>query len=174
VGEHLWARCTRRDVTLYRGDERLWTHARVARGKRSTVEAHLPEGRRDLRARSAEHWLERAKAIGPETLLLVEEVFASDDVLLKLRAVQAIVTHLAKHPRDRAEAAARLDPGDYLAVEIAERPEGSTRRRRRCRDLHEEIGYRTRAHGPARSVASAWLLVSSYSWGWTSVRVART
>ena len=106
VGTELWARCTKTSVVLYHGDERLWTHARVARGRRSTVEAHLPEGRRDLRHRSAEHWLERAKTIGPETLLLVEEVFASDDVLSKLRAVQAIVTHLAKHPKERAEAAA--------------------------------------------------------------------
>jgi transposase len=106
VGEHLWARCTRKDVVLYHGDERLWVHARVARGKRNTIESHLPEGRRDLRHRGAQHWLVRAKAIGPETLLLVEEVFASDDVLSKLRAVQAIVSHLANFPSSRAEAAA--------------------------------------------------------------------
>ena len=49
----------------------------------------------------------RAKAIGPETLLLVEEVFASDDVLMKLRPVQAIVSHLANFPPERAEAAAK-------------------------------------------------------------------
>ncbi|MEQ1858150.1 MAG: IS21 family transposase [Longimicrobiales bacterium] len=106
VGQHLWACCTKKSVTLYHGDERLWVHSRVPRGKRSTVDAHLPEGRRDLRHRSSEHWLERAKDIGPETLLLVQEVFASDDVLLRLRAVQAIVTHLGKHPKERAEAAA--------------------------------------------------------------------
>jgi len=107
IGEPLWARCTKQSVTLYHGDERLWVHSRVPRGKRSTIEAHLPEGRRDLRHRSSAHWLERAKAIGPETLLLVEEVFASDDVLMKLRAVQAIVAHLAKFPSERAEAAAK-------------------------------------------------------------------
>lgn len=107
VGEHLWARCTRQSVTLYHGDERLWVHSRVSRGRRSTIEGHLPEGRRDLRHRSSAHWLERAKAIGPETLLLVEEVFASDDVLSKLRAVQAIVSHLANFPSQRAEAAAK-------------------------------------------------------------------
>ena len=107
-------------MALYHGDEHLWTHGRVGRGRRSTVEGHLPEGRRDLRHRSAAHWLERAKAIGPETLLLVEEVFASDDVLSKLRAVQAIVTHLGKHPADRAEAAARrarhYDCRSYVAL----------------------------------------------------------
>ena len=120
IGRELWARCTKASVVLYDGDERLWTHARVPRGQRSMVEAHLPEGRRDLRHRSREHWLERAKAIGPETLLLVEEVFAADDVLSKLRAVQAIVTHLAKHPRERAEAAARrarhYDCRSYVAI----------------------------------------------------------
>jgi transposase len=107
VGNQLWARCTKRDVTLYHGDERLWVHSRVPRGKRSTVEAHLPEGRGELRHRGREHWLVRAKAIGPETLLLVEEVFASDDVLVKLRPVQAIVSHLADFPPERAEAAAK-------------------------------------------------------------------
>ena len=107
VGTDLWARCTKQSVTLYNGDERLWVHSRVPRGRRSTIESHLPEGRRDLRHRSSAHWLERAKAIGPETLLLVEEVFASDDVLSKLRAVQAIVTHLASFPSERAEAAAK-------------------------------------------------------------------
>lgn len=120
IGTDLWARCTRASVALYHGDEHLWTHGRVGRGRRSTVEGHLPEGRRDLRHRSAAHWLERAKAIGPETLLLVEEVFASDDVLSKLRAVQAIVTHLGKHPADRAEAAARrarhYDCRSYVAL----------------------------------------------------------
>lgn len=80
----------------------------------------MPEGRRDLRHRSSAHWLERAKAIGPETLLLVEEVFATDDVLSKLRAVQAIVTHLGKHPSQRAEAAARrarhFESRTYVAI----------------------------------------------------------
>ena len=37
----------------------------------------------------------------------VREVFDSDDVLLQLRAVQAIVTYLEKFPSERASAAAR-------------------------------------------------------------------
>lgn len=120
IGEHLWARCTKASVTLYREDERLWVHPRVSRGQRSTVETHLPDGRRDLRHRSAAHWIELAKSIGPETLLLVEEVFASDDVLLKLRSVQAIVDHLSKFPPERAEAAAKrarhFESRSYVAV----------------------------------------------------------
>jgi len=120
VGSQLWARCTKRDITLYHDDTRLWVHARVRRGQRSTVEAHLPEARGELRHRGREHWLVRAKTIGPETLLLVEEVFASDDVLVNLRAVQAIVTHLASFPPERAEAACRrarhYDSRTYVAI----------------------------------------------------------
>jgi hypothetical protein len=37
----------------------------------------------------------------------VREVFDSDDVLYMLRTVQAIVTHLERFPRERAEAACR-------------------------------------------------------------------
>ena len=38
---------------------------------------------------------------------LVEAIFGSDDVLLTLRRVQAVVTHLESFPRTRANAAAR-------------------------------------------------------------------
>jgi len=105
--QRLWVRCTPYVVAIYHGDEHLWTHLRVARGRRSTVEAHLPEHRRDLRHRSREHWIERAKAIGREVEDLVGEIFGSDDVLLKLRKVQAVVTHLEGFPKPRARAAAR-------------------------------------------------------------------
>lgn len=37
----------------------------------------------------------------------IEAVFATDDVLSKLRVVQAIVTLLEKHPRERAIGACR-------------------------------------------------------------------
>ena len=103
----LWVRCTAHSVSIYHEDQHLWTHARVARGQRSTVEAHLPEHRRDLRHRSREHWIRRARAIGPRTVKLTEAIFDSDDVLYQLRKVQAVVTHLEGFPRERAEAAAR-------------------------------------------------------------------
>jgi transposase len=105
--QDLWVRCTQHHVAIYHGDEHLWTHVRAPRGKRSTVESHLPEHRRDLRHRSKEHWLVRAQKIGPEVQQLAEEIFASDDVLLQLRKVQAVVTHLEKFPAQRAQAAAR-------------------------------------------------------------------
>ncbi len=42
-----------------------------------------------------------------ETLGLVRTIFDSDQVLSRLRQVQAIVCHLERHPRVRAEATAR-------------------------------------------------------------------
>ena len=105
--QKLWVRCTAHAVAIYHEDEHLWRHARVPRGHRSTVEAHLPEFRRDLRHRSREHWIGRARAIGPEVQGLAEAIFGTDDVLLKLRQVQAVVTHLETFPPERARAAAR-------------------------------------------------------------------
>ena len=103
----LWVRCTAHSIAIHREDEHLWTHARVARGMRSTVEGHLPEHRRDLRHRSREHWTLRAQRIGAEVERLVEAIFGADDVLLTLRRVQAVVTHLESFPRTRANAAAK-------------------------------------------------------------------
>ncbi len=105
LGAELWVRGTPKSVTLYHEDERLATHARVGKGKRSTVEEHLPEYRRDLRHRSRSYWETRAGKIGPEALVYIGEVFDSDDVLSKLRTVQGIVAFLEKYPKERAEAA---------------------------------------------------------------------
>jgi transposase len=105
--QELWVRCTRHSVAIYHDDECLWTHARVARGQRRTVEDHLPDHRRDLRHRSKAHWIERARAIGEEVEQLAEAIFGSDDVLLQLRRVQAVVTHLETFPAERARSAAR-------------------------------------------------------------------
>lgn len=57
LGADLWVRATPKSVTLYHEDERLATHARVGKGRRSTVEEHLPEYRRDLRHRSRSYLL---------------------------------------------------------------------------------------------------------------------
>jgi len=102
----LWARCTAKAVALHHNDLPVCTHARVARGQRATLEAHLPEHRRDLRHRSREHWVERARRLGPDVERLVETLFG-DDVLLHLRRVQAVVSHLETFPMERAAAAAR-------------------------------------------------------------------
>ncbi|MEZ6196803.1 MAG: IS21 family transposase [Planctomycetota bacterium] len=106
IGEDLWLRCTLKTVEIHRQDERVAVHGRVARGQRSTQEGHLPEERRDHRHRSRSYWEDRAEAIGAEVLDLVVAIFDSDDVLLQLRKVQAIVRHLEGFPAMRARRAA--------------------------------------------------------------------
>ena len=103
----LWVRCTPQRIAIYHQEEHLWTHPRTVRGDRKTIDDHLPEHRRDLRHRSREHWIEHARQIGRDVERLVEEIFGSDDVLLKLRKVQAVITHLETFPKKRAQAAAR-------------------------------------------------------------------
>jgi len=105
--QELWVRCSSHSVAIYHQDVHQVTHARVKRGQRSTVEEHLPEHRRDLRQRSSEYWVERARSVGAEVEHLVALIFAEDDVLTQLRRVQAIVTHLEGFPHERARAAAK-------------------------------------------------------------------
>ena len=107
MGRRVWVRATSTTVAVYADDERVATHDRRGPSSRSTVDAHLPEGRRDLAHRSQEHWELRARAMGEDVHALVTAVFASDDVLLQLRRVQAIVTHLETFPPVRARAACR-------------------------------------------------------------------
>jgi transposase len=107
LGQQVWARCSRTSVEIWRDDEHVWTHRRTSRGQHQTVEGHLPEGRRELRYRSRSFWEQRAKDMGMDVERLVKKVFDSDDVLLMLRRVQAIVTHLETFPLERAQSAAR-------------------------------------------------------------------
>ena len=106
IGQSLWVRATKSTITIDDGnDERVATHDRRGPGLRSTIEAHLPEHRRDLRHRSRGHWEERAARMGEAVARYVHEVFESDDVLSQLRTVQASVTHLETFPGERARAA---------------------------------------------------------------------
>lgn len=106
VGKHVWLRASNRTVEAHH-DDRLVAAHRGHGPRRSTIEAHLPADRRDLRHRGRAYWEERAARVGPETSALVREVFDLDDVLSHLRRVQAIVKHLEQYPRERAEAASR-------------------------------------------------------------------
>ena len=107
VGERVLARGCGSSVTLYFNDERVALHERVAPGKRSTCEEHLPVGRRDLRHRSRDYWQNRAIQLGQDVGDYIREVFDSDDVLYQLRTVQQIVTCLEGYPPKRAQAACR-------------------------------------------------------------------
>jgi transposase len=105
IGEKVSVRATPDSVTIYSAEERLATHSRRGKGSRSTIEAHLPEHRGDLRHRSRAYWEDRAKRMGEVVLHYVREVFAADDVLSQLRTVQYAVTYLEKFPECRARAA---------------------------------------------------------------------
>lgn len=107
IGSKVWVQATDADLLVFADDERVATHSRRGVDQRSTCDAHLPEHRVNLRHRGRSWWEERAARIGPETAEYVKEIFDSDDVLSQLRPVQAIVTHLERHPVERAEAASR-------------------------------------------------------------------
>ncbi|MCA9526670.1 MAG: IS21 family transposase [Myxococcales bacterium] len=104
IGRRVWVRATAVAVELYADDTRVATHERRGPGRRSTNEHHLPEGRRDLRFREESYWQDRANLLGEDVGRYVRAVFESDDVLSKLRDVQAIVTHLESFPAHRARA----------------------------------------------------------------------
>ena len=107
VGKKVWVRAVGNTVELHHEDERVATHPRKGPGRHSTFDEHLPSHRVDWRYRSHDFWRERAAKMGEEVALFIEEVFACDEVLSQLRAVQAIVTHLESFPVDRAQAACR-------------------------------------------------------------------
>jgi transposase len=119
VHEQLWLRLCGPTIELFHRDRRVASHE--DRGlRRTTLEEHLPADRRELRHRGQAFWEVRAARIGPETFALVRAVFGRDPVLSQLRQAQAVVRHLERHPKHRAEAASRIvsSRGDasYAAV----------------------------------------------------------
>jgi hypothetical protein len=106
-GSEVWVQATPKSVVIYADDTRVATHNRNGSGRRSTVEAHLPEGRRDLRFRDRGYWEQRADALDAEIGSYIREVFDSDDVLSRLSVVQAMVLLLERVPIERARAACR-------------------------------------------------------------------
>lgn len=107
VTKVLLARVTKCSVELYFEDTRVATHERQPPGGKSILDEHLPPHRTAHRHRSREYWEERAAELGDDVLAFVREVFDADDVLLQLRPVQSIVTHLQTFPVERAAAACR-------------------------------------------------------------------
>lgn len=106
TGQAVWLRACGRTLEVFHEDRRVAVHERTGR-RRTTLEEHLPEDRRELRHRGRAHWEARAERVGPETLALVREVFDADPALSHLRQAQAIVALLERHPCERAEAASR-------------------------------------------------------------------
>ena len=107
VHETVWVRACGSAVEVFHQDRKVAAH--VDRGvRRTTLDEHLPEDRRDLRHRAQAFWEVRAASIGRESFTLVRELFARDPVLSQLRQAQAVMRLLERHPRQRAEAACRL------------------------------------------------------------------
>jgi hypothetical protein len=104
IGREVWVRATPSTVAIYCDDAREATHRRLGETRWSTEEPRLPAQRAALRHRSRVYWQERAQKLGPDAAQLVQELF---DSVSQLRQVQAIVTHLEKFPRERAQAACR-------------------------------------------------------------------
>lgn len=107
IGEQAWVRATPSSVELYVDDARVATHERRVQGPRSVNPAHLPEHRAELRHRGRAYWEQKAAMIGDEVEAWVTERFDTAEVLSPLRTVQAVVTHLEQHPRERANNACR-------------------------------------------------------------------
>jgi transposase len=107
IGAGVWLNMREFTVRVFDDTELVATHDRAHGPGRTTLESHLPEGRRELRHRSRAHWEERAVAIGPEVARLVAEVFDSDRALSQLPAVQQIVLLLERLPAERANAISR-------------------------------------------------------------------
>lgn len=105
IGKDVWVKATNTTIIVYADDERVATHDRRGTHYRSTIDAHLPDHRVELRYRSRAYWEERANKMGPEVGDFVRVIFDADDVLSQLRAVQAVVTHLETFPQERARAA---------------------------------------------------------------------
>jgi len=113
VGEKVWVKASPSSVTVYSGETRIATHERRGDARHSTQSAHLPPHRSALAERSIAFWIQRADKIGADVGAYIRNVIASDDVLSKLRDVQAIVTHVEQFPVVRAQAACRR--ADYFA-----------------------------------------------------------
>lgn len=106
IGQSVWVRACGSTIDILHDNERCATHDR--RGpRRTTREAHLPEGRRDFRHRTREYWQDRADDISPVVGDYIREIFEGDDAFSPLRSVQAIVTYLEQYPVNRAEGACR-------------------------------------------------------------------
>lgn len=95
VGQALWLKATDTMVQLYREHELVSTHARLLHpGDRSTVADHLPPEAQAWQSQDTQWCLAQAERIGPACHALVHALF-SDNVLIRLRAVQGVL-RLAK------------------------------------------------------------------------------
>ncbi|MEK6779288.1 MAG: IS21 family transposase [Candidatus Deferrimicrobiota bacterium] len=100
-------RATPTTVQVYVDDVLVARHDREAKGQYSTLDEHLPAERVALRHRDEAFWTSRAAHLGPEVEALVAEVLALAGPVNPVRRVMGIIGLLEKHPRERADNAAR-------------------------------------------------------------------
>jgi transposase len=106
MGQEVWLRARGKTIDVFFEDKRITSHQR-SEARYNTKEAHLPEGRRDLRHRGRQWWQDKADKMSPVVGEYIEEVFGADDVFNQLRCVQSIVGYLEQFPIERAEGACR-------------------------------------------------------------------
>ncbi len=105
MGQSLWLKATDQLVTLYRDQEPVASHPRQTRpGARSTVPDHLPPEALAWNLQDTQWCLREAQRIGPQCHALIQALFA-DQVLVNLRAAQAVLRLEKTYGRQRLEAA---------------------------------------------------------------------
>lgn len=105
MGQTLWLKATDQLITLYRDQEAVASHPRQTRpGARSTLPDHLPPEALAWNLQDTQWCLAQAQRIGPQCHALIQALFA-DQVLVNLRAAQAILRLEKPYGRQRLEAA---------------------------------------------------------------------
>ena len=98
----VWARATATTVSAHIDDVQVAHHDRLAPGRRSTKDEHLPEHRRDYRHRNAEYWRERAEKVAPEVRAFIDTVLDHDPVRSRVDIACSCVRLLETLPLERA------------------------------------------------------------------------
>lgn len=105
MGQTLWLKATDQLITLYRDQESVASHPRQTRaGARSTIQDHLPPEALAWNLQDTQCCLREAQRIGPQCHALIQALFA-DQVLVNLRAAQAVLRLEKSYGRPRLEAA---------------------------------------------------------------------
>jgi transposase len=107
IGQILWLKATASTVSCSREHELVAAHPRLSgRGKRSTVNDHLPPDALAWAMSDPQGCLHQSERIGESCRALVEHLFA-DRVLDNLRAAQGLIRLEKKYGARRLEAACR-------------------------------------------------------------------
>jgi transposase len=105
AGKTLWLRATDCTVALYEDYRHVYTHLRSRRAaQRMTLKDHLPPQARAFFARDKAWCLQRASAVGPRCVELIERLL-SDRIAERLRSAQGVLGLGSRYGAPRLEAA---------------------------------------------------------------------